>query len=92
MKNKKDYNYGNAGMDSAEDSKKACAELVAWRVDANIALHPENLEGNIVFVTCDTAKSLVNGDAYPSVRWDMKNKRLLHEKFDLDTSKVDRFC
>jgi len=56
-----------------------CSELVPWRIDAGIPLHPDKLDGNIVFVTCDTAKSLVNGDAYPSIRWDTRNKRLLHE-------------
>ena len=54
-----------------------CNELVPWRIDANIPLHPDKLEGNVVFITCDTARSLVNGDAYPSVRWDTKKKRLI---------------
>lgn len=71
--------------DSSEGGKEkkkestGCNELVPWRKDANIPLHPDKLDGNVVFVTCDTAKSLVNGDAYPSIRWDTRNKRLLHE-------------
>lgn len=60
-------------------SSSSCHELVAWRRDANIALHPDKLDGNILFITCDTAKSLVEGDAYPSIRWDTRNRRLLHE-------------
>jgi len=77
---RRDGGGGEASTDSASIpmTPKSCGELVAWRVDANIPLHPDNLEGNIVFITCDTAKSLVNGDAYPSVRWDIRNKRLLH--------------
>lgn len=81
---------GNGSTESGTSTRgnpstpSLCAELVAWRVDANIALHPDNLEGNIVFVTCDTAKSLVNGDAYPSIRWDVRNKRLLFEKIYRD--------
>mmetsp|Transcript_4788 Transcript_4788/g.7981 ORF Transcript_4788/g.7981 Transcript_4788/m.7981 type:complete len:135 (-) Transcript_4788:67-471(-) len=71
-------NNGNS-KNSKLDSSSSCNEIVAWRRDAGIALHPDKLEGNIVFVTCDTAKSLVNGDAYPSIRWDTRNKRLLHE-------------
>ena len=70
----------SASTRSTPTAPKSCGELVAWRVDANIPLHPDNLEGNIVFITCDTARSLVNGDAYPSVRWDVRNKRLLHWK------------
>mmetsp|Transcript_20364 Transcript_20364/g.38470 ORF Transcript_20364/g.38470 Transcript_20364/m.38470 type:complete len:136 (-) Transcript_20364:174-581(-) len=70
---------GNNKNNNKLDSSSSCSEIVAWRRDAGIALHPDKLEGNIVFVTCDTAKSLVNGDAYPSIRWDMRNKRLLHE-------------
>ena len=54
-----------------------CNELVPWRIDANIPLHPDKLEGNVVFVTCATARCLVNGDAYPSIRWDTKKKRLI---------------
>ena len=70
--------------DDSQDSSKvvvvsSCRELVPWRRDASIPLHPDKLDGNIVFVTCDTAKSLVNGDAYPSIRWDSRNRRLLHE-------------
>lgn len=61
------------------NNNSSCRELVPWRRDANVPLHPDKLEGNVVFVTCDTAKSLVNGDAYPSIRWDTRNKRLLHE-------------
>mmetsp|Transcript_14697 Transcript_14697/g.35415 ORF Transcript_14697/g.35415 Transcript_14697/m.35415 type:complete len:152 (-) Transcript_14697:1400-1855(-) len=66
-------------MDDQKNEKGSCSELVPWRKDANIGLHPDKLEGNIVFVTCDTAKSLIEGDAYPSIRWDTRNKRLLHE-------------
>mmetsp|Transcript_20975 Transcript_20975/g.44898 ORF Transcript_20975/g.44898 Transcript_20975/m.44898 type:complete len:135 (+) Transcript_20975:316-720(+) len=73
-KNEKNYPDEKKG-----GSSSSCSELVAWRRDAGIALHPDKLQGNIVFVTCDTAKSLVNGDAYPSIRWDTRNKRLLHE-------------
>jgi hypothetical protein len=51
--------------------------LVPWRKDANIPLHPDGLGKNIVFVTCDTAKSLISGDSYPSLRWDSKKKEML---------------
>ncbi|KAL3809508.1 hypothetical protein ACHAXA_009744 [Cyclostephanos tholiformis] len=67
------------GGDFSPTTTSSCNELVPWRRDANIPLHPDKLEGNISFITCDTAKSLVNGDAYPSLRWDAKHKRLLHE-------------
>mmetsp|Transcript_1284 Transcript_1284/g.2294 ORF Transcript_1284/g.2294 Transcript_1284/m.2294 type:complete len:155 (-) Transcript_1284:13-477(-) len=75
-KKKNDEKLGG-GQNSSSSS--SCSELVAWRRDAGILLHPDKLDGNIVFITCDTAKSLVNGDAYPSIRWDTRNKRLLHE-------------
>lgn len=61
----------------AKTTISQCNRLVPWRIDANIPLHPDQLEGNVVFVTCDTARSLVNGDAYPSIRWDSKKKRLI---------------
>ncbi|KAL7462557.1 hypothetical protein ACHAXS_002938 [Conticribra weissflogii] len=62
---------------SAGERKRSCHELVPWRRDANIPLHPDRLKDNVVFVTCETASSLVNGDAYPSIRWDSKSKALL---------------
>mmetsp|Transcript_10814 Transcript_10814/g.23926 ORF Transcript_10814/g.23926 Transcript_10814/m.23926 type:complete len:137 (-) Transcript_10814:211-621(-) len=70
---------GEGTENTAAASSSSCCELVAWRRDANITLHPDKLDENIVFITCDTAKSLVNGDAYPSIRWDTRNRRLLHE-------------
>lgn len=67
-------------VDPETGSLSSCTELVPWRRDANVALHPDNgLEGNVVFLTCATAVSLVSGDAYPSIRWDARNRRLLHE-------------
>lgn len=58
----------------------SCNNLVPWRRDANKPLHPDTLGENLVFVTCDTANSLINGDAYPSIQWDNKNRRILHER------------
>ncbi|KAL7553890.1 hypothetical protein ACHAWF_017232 [Thalassiosira exigua] len=79
------YRSAGCGEDEGDGSSPGaaadgpCGELVPWRRDAGIPLHPDMLEGNVVFVTCTTAKSLVNGDAYPSIRWDTRNRRLLHE-------------
>lgn len=56
-----------------------CSELVPWRIDANTKIHPDRIEDNIIFLTCQTARSLVAGDCYPDIRWDTRNKRLLHE-------------
>mmetsp|Transcript_17535 Transcript_17535/g.36820 ORF Transcript_17535/g.36820 Transcript_17535/m.36820 type:complete len:144 (-) Transcript_17535:94-525(-) len=74
--------YRGAGCGASKVSadgerKRSCHELVPWRRDANIPLHPDKLIDNVVFVTCETASSLVNGDAYPSIRWDSKSKKLL---------------
>ena len=64
---------------NANNSGTSCNNLVPWRRDANKPLHPEGLGDNLVFVTCETAKSLIKGDAYPSIQWDNKNRRILHE-------------
>ncbi len=61
------------------DDGASCNNLVPWRRDANIPLHPDGLGDNLVFVTCETAKRLIGGDAYPSIQWDSKNRRILHE-------------
>mmetsp|Transcript_24951 Transcript_24951/g.39182 ORF Transcript_24951/g.39182 Transcript_24951/m.39182 type:complete len:136 (-) Transcript_24951:87-494(-) len=61
------------------DDGASCNGLVPWRRDANMPLHPDGLGDNLVFVTCETAKRLIGGDAYPSIQWDSKNRRILHE-------------
>mmetsp|Transcript_15281 Transcript_15281/g.33012 ORF Transcript_15281/g.33012 Transcript_15281/m.33012 type:complete len:129 (-) Transcript_15281:180-566(-) len=68
---------GSKNGNKNNNIKSTCHELVPWRRDANVQLHPDKLEGNVVFITCDTASSLVNGDAYPSIRWDAKNRCLM---------------
>ncbi|KAL7501307.1 hypothetical protein ACHAWT_011112 [Skeletonema menzelii] len=67
------------GNERNTNSGTSCNNLVPWRRDANKPLHPDGLGDNLVFVTCETAKSLIRGDAYPSIQWDNKNRRILHE-------------
>ncbi|KAL3803813.1 hypothetical protein HJC23_003975 [Cyclotella cryptica] len=63
--------------ESSTASLSTCNNLVPWRIDATIPIHPDKLESNVVFLTCDTASSLVNGDAYPSIRWDTVKKCMI---------------
>ena len=73
--------HREAGCGTTKDdgARGPCTELVPWRIDATRKLHPDKIEGNILFLTCQTARSLVAGDCYPDIRWDTRNKRLLHE-------------
>ena len=60
----------HAAMKGSAASKEECHDLVAWRIDAKTELHPEELDGNVVFL------ALVDGKMCPSVRWDARKKRL----------------
>lgn len=75
------HRESGCGTKAKEDGtrRRSCTELVPWRKDANAKFHPDMIEDNIIFVTCQTARSLVAGDCYADIRWDSKNKRLLHE-------------
>ncbi|KAL7457755.1 hypothetical protein ACHAWC_009287 [Mediolabrus comicus] len=70
-------NEGETTVELTTSSSSSCNNLVPWRKDANIPLHPDGLGKNLVFLTCDTAKSLISGDSYPSLRWDSKKKEML---------------
>ena len=123
---------GGGGGSETNDRNDAarigeCHNLIPWRIDASILLHPARLVAlapssppsphdaandntannssnttdddeendtedggggsgenggggggsNIVFITCTTAQCLVNGECYPCLRYDGRNKRLL---------------
>ena len=103
-----DENNGGGGGSKTNDRNDAakigeCHNLIPWRIDASILLHPSRLKlapssppsqhdaandntannsssnttSNIVFITCTTAQCLVNGECYPCLRYDGRNKRLL---------------
>ena len=115
-----DENDGGGGGSTNDDAAKIgeCHNLIPWRIDASVLLHPARLalppppspprtandddttnnssnaadeeneensggenngssSSNIVFITCTTAQCLVNGECYPCLRYDGRNKRLL---------------
>lgn len=111
-KNKSSNNNNNNDTTTAVSNISECYNLIPWRIDTSILLHPSQLttpltttttisnkenneeennsdsynsdsynsgsgSSNIVFITCTTAQCLVNGDSYPSLRWDSRNKQLL---------------
>ena len=113
-------NTNNENNDDDTAKISECHNLIPWRIDASILLHPTRLtlsssspprtanddttnnssnttddnneeneeeensssengssSSNIVFITCTTAQCLVNGECYPCLRYDGRNKRLL---------------
>jgi hypothetical protein len=115
---KKSSHNNNNNDTTTGVSISECYNLIPWRIDTSILLHPSQLtttpltystplftaandskddptithnddnneenrnngsgrSSNIVFLTCTTAQCLVNGDSYPSLRWDSRNKQLL---------------
>jgi hypothetical protein len=106
-KNTADDKIKSSNKNNNKVSISECYNLIPWRIDTSILLHPSQLttplpqttithndenneenrnngssgsgsnSSNIVFLTCTTAQCLVNGDSYPSLRWDSRNKKLL---------------
>lgn len=42
-----------------QSAPSSCRRVVAWRKDAEALLHPDGLDGNVIFVTCDAARLLL---------------------------------
>jgi hypothetical protein len=53
---------------------KPCNRLVAWRKDANVLLHPDKLEGNLLVVSCASATKLHKGETVSNYVWDRKQR------------------
>ena len=62
-----------------ETMNSKCTNLVVWRINANTThlLHPEKLKGNLLVITCCTAKKLMNGETVQTMKWDGRNKKLV---------------
>jgi hypothetical protein len=64
---------------STEKQETKCTNLVVWRINANTShlLHPDKLKGNLLVLTCCTARKLMNGESVQTMKWDGKNKKLV---------------
>jgi len=64
------------------DPKSTCNNLVVWRINANTShlLDPDKLEGNIILITCSTARALLAGETAQEMKWDRKTKTLVKIK------------
>ena len=63
---------------------KCCENLVVWRKDANISLHPDNLDRNLLIVSCATARAWMRGKPVQAF---MRGKTV-HMKWDKNAKKV----
>ena len=57
-----------------------CKRFVPWRKNANIPIHPHHLDGNIILVQCQTARSLVTGETGHRYRWDSIKRELIWQQ------------
>jgi hypothetical protein len=70
------------GLDKTEIEKekmrsKHCKNLVVWRRNANIEMHPNKLDGNLLIVSCSTAKAWMRGKSVQGLKWDPHAKKVI---------------
>jgi hypothetical protein len=56
---------------------KNCQRLVVWRRNAETILHPTELDGNLLIVTCQTARRLLAGETVEERVWDTELKQVV---------------
>ena len=56
------------------NKKKTCPRWVIWRQNAETALHPNKLDGNLLITKCHVAQSLLQGNVVEGYAWDSQNK------------------
>ena len=54
-----------------------CERYVPWRKNANVPIHPHELDGNIILVQCHAARSLVEGKGVQTYHWDKIKRQLI---------------
>ena len=55
-------------------NKKMCPRWVIWRQNAETALHPNKLDGNLIITKCHVAQSLLQGNTVEGYAWDSQRK------------------
>lgn len=66
--------YKNSKSDHSADPN--CTRWVVWRKDANILLHPNQLDGNIMLVPCRQVRDLLTGNMVDGRTWNPSEKRV----------------
>lgn len=54
--------------------RQDCPNYVVWRKNANLKIHPQNMNENIMFVKCASAQALLRGEAINQWKWDAVEK------------------
>ncbi len=55
-----------------------CSNYVVWRRDANICLHPEKLDSNLMIISCSTAKAWIRGETIQGYKWEKNCKQVIN--------------
>ena len=56
---------------------KTCTRWVIWRRNAETALHPHQLDGNILVTKCHVAQALLQGETVGGYDWDTDSKKVV---------------
>jgi hypothetical protein len=75
--------YRQTVKNERASTQKPCRQWVVWRKNAEEALHPNKLVGNIVLIQCHAANSLLEGNHVDGCCWDSSRKQLVKEHFSI---------
>lgn len=70
----------SSGIKTSRSKKVGCSSLVVWRYNANMIIHPDTLDTNIICIKCETARAWLRGESVQGLRWDAKSKRVVSVK------------
>jgi hypothetical protein len=73
----KSQHEGNVESKEDNDEERPCQNLVIWRRDANISIHPNMLDGNLLVISCAAAKLLMQNEMIQGQRWDKKTNQVV---------------
>lgn len=59
-----------------EVPNKHCGRWVIWRRDANVVLHPSELDNNAIAVRCHASRELLANKTVDNLKWDTTNRVL----------------
>lgn len=56
------------------DPPRYCSSYVVWRRNANLKIHPQNMNENTMFVSCAAAQALIKGETVYKWKWNAEEK------------------
>lgn len=64
----------NLSSSTHPDPPRYCSNYVVWRRNANLKIHPQNMNENTMFVSCAAAQALIKGETVYKWKWNAEEK------------------